>query len=320
MENDDDWKTLFNFDDYYIDVDVNFGIYPPFKETIVEDEGDTFVVRDIHGVTMRKKKETASMPLFLEHPVKDRETWEEHKWRFDPDYPGRFPENWNKIAKDLKNSNTVVRVGTYPYGFFGGVRTLMGAEAALIACALDPELIDDINSHFYGLWEKLWSRVFEETRVDDLFIWEDMAGKQGSLISPKMFRRFLTPYYRKLHDLGQKHGVRIFSVDSDGLMHELTGLFVEAGVNVLLPYEVQAGNNIPYLLSKHPNLYAFGGIDKRAIAKGKRAIDLEMKRVKSMTALGRYLPFPDHSIPSDVSWENYQYFVWRWKELIGKKD
>ncbi len=318
MQNDNDWYNLFDFDPFQVGIPVNCGICPPVKEEIIADEGETIVFRDAHGVVKRDRKGSTTMPQFLDYPVKDWKTWEEHKWRFNPDLPERFPANWDEIAKNLKNSTALVTVGVYPYGFLGGARTMMGAEAYLIACALEPELIQDINETLCNLWFKLWSRIFEETRVDHIAFWEDMASKQGSLISPKMFRKFMTPYYKKLTDLAHKHGIKMISVDSDGYMHELTELFLEAGVNVILPYEVQAGNDIPYLLKKYPNLIALGGMDKRAMARDKSAIDAEIERVKAITKLGRYVPFPDHLIPADVSWENYQYFVWQWKKMIGK--
>jgi uroporphyrinogen decarboxylase len=90
-------------------------------------------------------------------------------------------------------------------------------------------------------------------------------------------------------------------------------------VPIVYPYEVQAANDIPMLLAKYPDLRVMGGMDKRAMIHGRAAIDAEMERVRPLLAGGRVLPFPDHLIPPDVSWENYQYFVWRWKELIGKK-
>ncbi len=318
MKNEDDWYSLFDFDPFYVEAGLNFGICPPFEREILEDEGDTVVFRDEQGTIKRDSKSDMTMPQFLEYPVKDRKSWEEHKWRFDPETPERFPADWQRKAKELTEAEALVLVGTYPYGFYGGVRTMMGAEASLVACALEPELIDDINAHFCNLWYRLLERVFEEIRLDEIAFWEDMAGKQGSLISPGMFRRFLTPNYRKLTELAQKHGVKITSVDSDGLMHELTGLFIEAGITTIYPYEVQAGNDIPCLLKKHPQLRAMGGIDKRALSKGKDAIDMEIERVSSMVKLGRYIPFIDHLIPSDISWQNYRYFVWRWKELTGK--
>jgi uroporphyrinogen decarboxylase len=298
---------------------VNCGICPAFEQEVLADEGETVVVRDADGVVKRDRKDGASIPAFLEYPVRDRKSWEAHKWRFDPDTPERFPADWPARAKRLRDSPAVTTVGVYPYGFFGGPRTMMGAVGCLMALALDPDLIEDINRTLCDLWYKLWSRVFEETRIDAVYFWEDMAGKQGSLISPAMFRRFMTPHYQRLTLLASRHGVRMITVDSDGNMHGLSPLFLEAGVPVLYPYEVQAGNDIPRLLAEHPGLYAMGGMDKRAMAAGRAATDAEMERVRALLPLGRYIPFPDHLIPPDVSWENYRYFVWRWKELIGKK-
>jgi len=319
MQHDGDWYALFDFDPFLADTGVNFGICPAFEREILADEGETVVVRDADGVVKRDRKDGGSIPAFLDYPVTDRKSWEAHKWRFDPATPGRFPADWPDRARRLKDSDIAVVVGVYPYGFFGGPRTMMGAEQCLVACALDPDLIEDINRTLADLWFTLWPRVFEETRVDVVMFWEDMAGKQGSLISPAMFRRFMTPHYRRLTDLARRHGARLITVDSDGLMHELSALFLEAGVNNVHPYEVQAGNDIPFLLREHPDLYAMGGMDKRAMIAGRASVDAEIRRVRAMLPLGRYLPFPDHLIPPDVPWENYQYFVWRWKEMIGKK-
>ncbi len=318
MVHDNDWRDLFDFDPFHANTGVNFGICPAFKHKLLADEGETIVFRDAHGVVMRDRKQDTTMPEFLEYPVCDRKTWEEHKWRFDPNTPERFPADWEQRAKTLRNSEALVIVANYPYGFFGGLRTMMGAETCLINCALEPELIDDINRHFCDFWYTLWERIMLEARVDEIHLWEDMSGKHGSLISPDMFRRYLTPYYRRLVELGQKHDVRIVSVDSDGLLDELSGLFVEAGVNFVLPYEVQAGNDIPAMLAQNPTLCAGGGMDKRAMAVDMAAMDAEIERIRPMVTAGRYIPFPDHLIPSDVSWENYQYFVWHWKELVGK--
>jgi len=320
MKNDTDWRDPFGFDPLCVDTGVNFGICPPFKWELLEDEEETIVCRDEHGVLQRARKDGTSMSEWLDYPVKDRNTWQEHMRRFSPDTPGRFPADWDKKARQLRESEVPVAVGVYPYGFFGGPRTMMGAEACLVACALEPELIEDINATLCNLWHRLWSRVFEETRVDMVLMWEDMASRQGSLISPAMFRRLLTPYYRKLMDLATAHGVTVRCVDSDGLMHELTPLFLEAGINVIFPYEVQAGNDLRRLLGKHPELRAFGHMDKRVMARDRAAMDGELERVKAVLTLGRYVPWPDHLIPPDVSWENYQYFVWRWKELTGKRD
>jgi hypothetical protein len=105
MKNDNDWHALFDFDPYQVGTGVNFGICPPFEREILADEGDKVVFRDEQGVVKRDRKGFTTMPQFLEYPVKDRKTWEEHKWRFDPDTPERFPADWGERAKRLKDSS-----------------------------------------------------------------------------------------------------------------------------------------------------------------------------------------------------------------------
>jgi len=61
-----------------------------------------------------------------------------------------------------------------------------------------------------------------------------------------------------------------------------------------------------------------GGIDKRALAAGPRAIDAEIARVRPAYELGGYLPCVDHSVPPDVLWDNFRYYLDRKRELVGK--
>ncbi len=320
MKNDDDWYALFGFDSGGADPGVNFGLCPGFEREHIEEDGEHLVFRDEQGVLQRARKDGTSMSEWLDYPVKDRKTWEQHKWRFDPDTPERFPADWDQRVEELRDSEALIGVGFYPYGFLSGPRTMMGVEACLIAMAQEPELIEDINTTLCDLWHALLSRLFDEIRIDAIYTWEDMASKNGSLISPDMFRRFLTPYYQKLMGLADERGATIKLVDSDGHMHQLTPLFLEAGLNGIFPYEVQAGNDVPYLLQTYPDLHALGHIDKRAMAKDKAAMEAEIERLRPILGLGRFIPHMDHAIPPDVSWEHYQYMVWRWKELIGKAD
>ena len=60
-----------------------------------------------------------------------------------------------------------------------------------------------------------------------------------------------------------------------------------------------------------------GGIDKRVLARDKAAIDRELARQLPLVRGGGYIPTIDHSIPPDVSYENFSYYWKRKKELLG---
>ena len=60
-----------------------------------------------------------------------------------------------------------------------------------------------------------------------------------------------------------------------------------------------------------------GGIDKKALAAGKDEIDREIEKVERMLKKGGYIPYVDHMVPPEVSFENYKYFRNRLKSIIG---
>jgi uroporphyrinogen decarboxylase len=82
--------------------------------------------------------------------------------------------------------------------------------------------------------------------------------------------------------------------------------------------EVAAGCDVNRLRRKYPALGMMGGIDKRALALGRVAIDRELDRIAPAVEKGRYIPDLDHLIPNDVSWDNYCYYAERLKSLVGK--
>ena len=44
------------------------------------------------------------------------------------------------------------------------------------------------------------------------------------------------------------------------------------------------------------------GVDKRAMARGGRVIEEELRRIEPVVRDGGYIPGCDHGVPADVSW------------------
>ena len=110
------------------------------------------------------------------------------------------------------------------------------------------------------------------------------------------------------------------SLDSDGDITKLIPIWLEGGVNVIYPFEVQAGMDVIKARKEFgKELRMIGGFDKRACAKGKKAIDKEFDRLEPLVKEGGYILSPDHSFPPDVSFENYRYFMEEWKARIYKQ-
>ncbi|MCJ7736350.1 MAG: hypothetical protein MUQ10_03415, partial [Anaerolineae bacterium] len=96
----------------------------------------------------------------------------------------------------------------------------------------------------------------------------------------------------------------------------LIPLFIECGITGMLPFEVQAGMDIVEVRKQYPQLQIYGGIDKNLVAQGKDAIDRELERkMPTLLKQGGYVPFVDHIVHPDISWENFVYYRRRVREL-----
>jgi uroporphyrinogen decarboxylase len=99
-------------------------------------------------------------------------------------------------------------------------------------------------------------------------------------------------------------------------VRQLIPLFVEAGVDGIMPFEVAAGMDVREIRRQWPELVICGGIDKREIAKGRQAIDRELEaKLPEMFRSGGYLPSMDHHVPPEVSYADFKYYLERTQEL-----
>jgi uroporphyrinogen decarboxylase len=196
----------------------------------------------------------------------------------------------------------------------------MGDEEGLMAFHTMPDLVHDIMDHLTTIHCTVFEKAAREFPVDVIHLWEDICFKNGPFISPDHWKEFIAPCYRRIKALADRFSIPVISVDTDGNAEKLLPLMMECGVNLIYPLEVTAGMDVNRLKEKFPGLAMMGGIDKRALATGREAIDRELERVRPAVRKGRYIPDLDHLVPDNVSWENYSYYALRLKELIGKAD
>jgi len=153
-------------------------------------------------------------------------------------------------------------------------------------------------------------------QFDLIECWEDMASKNGSFISPKTFREFMTPCYKKIAAFASKHGIKVILVDSDGFVEDLTEFMLEGGVTAMYPYEALAGNDVARVLDRYPKVGVIGGLRKEAMYEGREAIDTEIEKARVLIRKGRYIPGPDHFVLKTCTFANYRYFMERLREVV----
>jgi hypothetical protein len=313
-----DVSNYFGFDEHFTLVPYNYWIFPRYEKIIVSEDEKYIEFYDTDSIRKRTLKNDVGMPFWLEFPVKNRKDWEqmkEERFNFNS-IDKRYYGDIENFVKSTKNRTFPLGILGAPTGFFGTLRSLFGEEKLFMQYYDDPGLINDMLDHFCQLWIYMIEELTPKMDFDAACFWEDMSGKQGSLISPAAFKEFMTPRYKKIIDVLKSKNINLFVVDTDGKVNELIPLFMEAGINVMYPFEQQAGNDLLEIRRKYPELRILGGFDKNVLFKSKEHIDKELEKIPYLISRGGFIPECDHLVPPNSSWENFEYYRKKIKDII----
>ncbi|MHC4562868.1 MAG: uroporphyrinogen decarboxylase family protein [Planctomycetota bacterium] len=305
---------------------VNFLMNPMFEEKVLEHTNGHYICQDWKGniceisdefdVSYLRSARDFVTRRWIKCPVETRADWEDMKKRYVVDDPTRYDDDFEDNLPDMQNRdyNTALAI----HGPFWQLREWCGFEGLCMLCIEDPEFVDKMAGFWKGFVSKVMARALDAGVVDHLFICEDMAYKEKAMISPDMCRRFLMPSWKRWTKEAKQAGVSIVEIDSDGKVDELIPLWIEAGVNVNSPVEVAAGNDINAYRKEFGHQIAFcGGVDKRAMAKGGKVIEDELRRIEPVVRDGGFIPSCDHGVPSDISWPDFKHYSKLLAEMTG---
>lgn len=295
------------------------------EETLAEDER-YLVKRYADGHVTRALKEgiahgtRASMDQYLSFAVEDAAGFEDVRQRYDAGSPGRYPEWQTDLYRCLAARDyPLAATHNACFGLYSMLRRLMGTEKACTIFYDDSSLAEAMLDFFTDYLTEVLGRALNGVEVDYFNYFEDFAFKTGPLIGPNLVRRYLLPRYRRINDFLRGRGIRHILLDSDGNTEVLIPLLLEAGVTCHWPLERAAGMDPLSLRARYGHdLALMGGIDKRALARGRAAIDEELDAVvPRLLDDGGYVPCVDHTVPPDVSYADFQYYLERKQRLLG---
>lgn len=295
---------------------------PPFERQVIEEDEQHVLYVNHEGILMRERKDQpySSMPQFVRFPVTTREEFRAFwKERMQPDLEQRIGPDWRETLRRLRESEIpIVIISDRWGGFFGPLRNLVGVEALCTLFYDDPAFAEEMMDADADFIIAMMDQVLEGGPIDAFAFWEDMAYKTGPLLTPRLARQYMLPRYRRVAEFLRSRGVEWIGLDSDGRIDALIPIWLDAGLNYLYPFEVQAGMDVVAVRRTYgKDLRMWGGVDKRAVAEGPAAIDAELNRVLPVIEEGGYIPMLDHSCPPDISWPNYQYYMERLGQVCG---
>ena len=296
---------------------ISTGLYPEFEKETIEETDEYMILRQEDGVIAQHWKNKSCIPHYIDFTMKgpDWETgWAEYKKRLQPD-PGRVPADMAQQVERVKKSGLPVTF--WSGSLIGWIRNWIGVEG-LSFLAYDNrdllrEMVDTITDCV--LW--CMDQIPRDVKFDCGWGWEDICFRTGPLLSPDIFREVATPNYRRIADALLSRGCDVFIVDCDGYIDPLIPHWLEGGVNAMFPLEIGVWKADPMEMRRKygKELLIYGGIDKLEIARGREAIDAEIKRRIPIMKDGGFVPLPDHLIVPETSLDDYRYYIDRLREL-----
>jgi uroporphyrinogen decarboxylase len=281
---------------------------------IVEETERYRVYRDSNGAT-RKDLRTPDgwTPQWLDFSIKSRDDW--NRLREHALYnPSRLSGNLVEVCSSMRAREKFITYSVH--GCFHPTWNKIGMETLLIWMLDDPELVKDMFAAHTQLALDLYDGMKEMgVQFDGAWVSDDLGYRTAPLISPELYHRLVMPYHRALCEHFARDGLKTI-LHSDGNVEPLIPHFLEAGFTALHPLESKAGLDVRKLKPLYGGrLVFFGNIDVRKLAGSREEIEEEIRtKVTSAKQGGGYIYHSDHSVPSNVSFENYCFAV----EMVKK--
>jgi len=314
--------------DYREFVSVNYGMMPPFEEKVLERTERYEIIQHADGRVTKALIEgmvggtRASMDQYLAFPIQNRQDFQALKRRYVAQLPARYPPCWEAHIEGWNIRQHVLVLGRNCEiaGFYWRAREWLGTENLSYAWYDQPTLMHEMMEFFADFVMEVSRPLVERVSFDYVTLNEDLAMKTGPLLSPQTFRTFIFPHLRRLVEFFKAHGVRYVALDTDGNCEVLIPLMMDAGVDVLWPLERAAGMDPVSLRSKFGRgLRLWGGVDKRELARDRASIRRHLAGLAPLVGEGGFIPTVDHTVPPDVSWDNFRYYMDLKRRLLEGK-
>jgi uroporphyrinogen decarboxylase len=319
----DQLAEKFDFDIVIIPMD-NSMRFP----TAYRDMGEFEEFDDRCGYTIRRRKAHSSSH-YVKHVNKDYDNWltmrdrfrldknDESRVSLKPYYLCYTPHpSWEDAVSEINAAYPGKYKLLQCYGPYEGTWRHHGMENTLMNLYAEPEYMDEM---FEGITrvtiETLDYAMEMKLDVDGIWLIEDMGSTRSSLFSPQTYRERLKPFHKRISETSKKYGLSLF-IHSCGEITNLLPDIIDAGFDVVQPLQADTTMNVVDLKARFGDKVTFfGNIDCRKMAQGQDAIKAELltKLIPAMKD-GGYIYHSDHSIPPEVSYENYCYLM----ELLDK--
>ena len=292
---------------------------------IIEESEEEVIVRTGFEAVLRKKF-ADPMPAYLEFATDTLEKMKD--FRFDDHRDDRryLMGGDNQIAgvgdgfvRNLPPWIETVKSLFPDFPVYGSVCEghemlwrIIGLNNVLLWIGLYPDqvgkFVDRIIKFSLGITEAQIKAA--DGMLDGMVIWGDVAYTKDLLFSPDYWRKHFKPGVKAIVDLCHSYDIPVI-YHGCGNVNKIFEDYIETGVDAYNPLEAKAGLDVVDLRKRYGHRIAFcGNMDVLTWAKASKEELRGVVLTKLNAAKGGGFIFQsDHSVPGNISGENYDYAV-----------
>jgi uroporphyrinogen decarboxylase len=313
----------------YYDLDwinVNPNMDPHIKpfEVLKEDAEEVLVRTGFEAVLL--KKFDLPMPAFVKFDTDTIEKME--AFQFDDPWDDRryFTTGDDQIngvgdgfTRDIPPFVERVAAVHADFPVFGGICEahemlwrIVGSENVMMWIGLYPDELGRFIQRIHEFTLEVLKAQIRAAggKLDGMVIWGDVAYRKGMLFSPDYWRKHFKPGVKALIDECHSHGMPVI-YHGCGNVNRIFEDFIEIGVDAYNPLEAKANLDVVDLRRRFGHRIGFCGNMDVVLWAGGTKEEIRSAVLTKLNAAkgGGFIFQSDHSVPSNVSGENYDYVV-----------
>ncbi len=278
------------------------------------EDGEYFAFYDRWGSKLHMPKAGGFYFDWVDFPIKaaTMQALDYYKWPL-PDSVD-VNRQLGILARQLYEDTDYALVGSAVIG--GGIfeqpARVMGLQNFLIALISEPAFANRLMETITDIYIESCDRYLEYVGpyIQVFTYWDDMAGQNGWLIRPELYRKMVKPKQKRLVDaIKKKTNAKLF-YHACGATRDLIPDLIEIGFDILNPVQVSArGMNTKELKAEFGRDMVFwgGAVDTQHVlpfGKPQEVADEVRRRIDDLAPGGGFVFAPIHNIQALVPPEN----------------
>jgi len=301
---------------------------PASKPGLARDlgrQGDHYRLIDEFGMGWQMPAKGGHYYDLYQSPLKDARTVkdvEDYPWP-DPLDPARYVNLKAEADRIVYEEKRAYVLGRMNSGMWETAMWMTGYEKFYSDMILNKKLAHAIMNKMLEIKMQYWGKALETVGDNVLVVStaDDLGAQRGLLVSLALYREMIWPYHKRLFEFIKKKAkckVYIF-FHNDGAIWETLDLLIEAGVDIMNPWQVNCsrmGDTKKFKKEYGDDLTIWGGsCDTQFVlpfGTPRQVRDETSRRIEDLAPGGGFIFAPIHVIQGEVPPEN----IMAWWETL----